>query len=111
ARTRRTVPHDHAEAIRVERREMDPQDRIPGGRSQGLLGSARLLELSGTVVQRPLRDGLDAFGIRDLGFGIWDSGRSRDSGLDFGGADPEPPNPRSPESPNPKPRIPRWYRV
>src|SRR5438094_4743267 len=84
---------------------MDPQDRIPGRRSQRLLGSARLLELSGTVVQRPLRDGLDVFGIRDLGFGIRDGLGIR--GLDFGGANPEPPNPRSPESriPNPESRV------
>jgi len=46
ARTRRPVPHDHAEAVRVEGREVDQQDRVPGRGPQGLLGSAGLLQLS-----------------------------------------------------------------
>jgi hypothetical protein len=43
-RARRTVPPDHAEAVRLEGREVDPQDRVSRRRSQRLLGSARLLE-------------------------------------------------------------------
>ena len=39
ARTRRPVPHDHAQALCLERREMDSKDRIPSERSSG--GSGR----------------------------------------------------------------------
>ena len=55
ARARRAVPDDHAEAVRVEGREVDPQDRVPRRGSEGLLGSPRLLEHRRAVVQRPLR--------------------------------------------------------
>src|SRR5436190_1129305 len=50
------VPHDHAEAVRVEGRQVDPQDRVSRGGSQGLLGSARVLELRRALVQRSLCD-------------------------------------------------------
>ena len=52
AGARRSVPDDHAEALRVERHEMDPQDRVPVGESTGLLGRARLLGHGRAVVRR-----------------------------------------------------------
>ena len=51
-RARRSRPHDHAQALCVEGHEVDPQDRVPGRRSKGILGGARLLEFRGAVVQR-----------------------------------------------------------
>src|SRR5213593_418955 len=40
----------------MERGEVDPQDRVSREGQEGLLGSAGLLELRGTVVQRSVRD-------------------------------------------------------
>ena len=57
ARARRPVPDDHAEALRVEGHEVDPEDRVPRRGPQGILGGPRLLELRRTLVQRSLRDG------------------------------------------------------
>src|SRR3954468_21801241 len=48
------MPDDHAEALRVEGREMDPQDRVSRRGQEGLLGNPRLLELRGALVQRSL---------------------------------------------------------
>ena len=56
ARARRAVPHDHAEAVRVEGREVDPQDRVSRAGRERLLGNPRLLEQRRALVQRPLRD-------------------------------------------------------
>ena len=44
ARARRAGAHDHAEALRVEGREVDPQDRVPRPEPPRILGAARLLE-------------------------------------------------------------------
>ena len=54
ARARRAVPHDHAEALRVEGHEVDQEDRVRGARPERILGDPRLLELRRAVVQRPI---------------------------------------------------------
>ena len=57
ARTRRSVPDDHAEAVRVEGREMDPQDRVSRGgqaRASGKSAATRTPRSPGstTVIRR-----------------------------------------------------------
>ena len=48
------VPHDHAEALRVEGHEVDAPHRVPRRGPARILGSARLLEHGRAVVQRPV---------------------------------------------------------
>jgi molybdopterin-dependent oxidoreductase-like protein protein len=50
ARARRPGADDHAQAVRLEGNEMDSQDRVPRGRSERLLGSARIFQFCGTMV-------------------------------------------------------------
>ncbi len=50
ARTRRPVPHDHAQALRLEGHEVDSEDRVSRRQPERVLGSARLLRHGRAVV-------------------------------------------------------------
>ena len=52
ARARRAMPDDHAQALCLERHEVDSKDRIPFERPARLLGGPGLLRYGGAVVQR-----------------------------------------------------------
>ena len=54
ARARRSGADDHAEALRLEGREVDQEDRVSRRRQERVLGRARLLEHRRALVQRSL---------------------------------------------------------
>ena len=62
---------------------MDPQDRVSRGRQEGLLGSARLFEFRGALVQRSVRDVLSRY--RNTNCGRKKSERTRERERRSGG--------------------------
>ncbi len=54
SRARWALPDDHAQPVRVEGDEVDPEDRVPRPQPARFLGDTRLLRHRRALVQRPL---------------------------------------------------------